>query len=440
MFKKIPLATVPLSSKELAITVTKILMGQMIKGKDVNRFEEDLAAYLAVDNVFAFNAGRTALYVALQALDLNPGEEVIVPAYTCPIVFEVILRLNLKPVLVDVNLETYNIEPELIPKALTPRTRAIVPVHLFGRPCDMERIAEVSGKFGLYTIEDAAQALGATFKAQKIGTFGDLAIFSFGPGKSITGGEGGAIAVNNPELAEPVSRIYAQLPSPSLKWAVHVVRNVIGMKTFSNPYMYALIQSYIEQTVEKTDEMIVDNCLALLEEAPVLHSTLLQAKMPSLSAAIASLQLKKLDEFNQKRIANANKLTTLLGGVNDRDFYLPKTDLTVRNTFSRYVVRIARRNRDFIINELLRHGIEAARPYHQILRLLGKLTTQKHLNAEELSSSLIALPNHPLLRTSEIQTIYTAFHSAASMKNNETSRTLSSKHSLIAETRPLKSC
>ena len=126
MLKKIPLTAVPLSSKELAIMVAKILTGQMIEGKDVSELEEDLATYLGVDKVLAFNAGRTALYVALQALDLNPREEIIVPAYTCPVVFEVILRLGLKPVPVDVNLETCNIDPELIPNAITPRTKAMV--------------------------------------------------------------------------------------------------------------------------------------------------------------------------------------------------------------------------------------------------------------------------------------------------------------------------
>lgn len=398
-----------MGSKELLTLFVKLLTGKGIEGDDVNIFENDLAAYLGVNEVFSFNSGRSALYVALKSLNLRRGEEVIVPAYTCAIVFEVILRLGLKPVLVDVDLETYNIDPELIPKAVTPRTKVIVPVHLFGRPCDMDRIIEISEKLGLYVVEDAAQALGAEFKRQKVGTLGDLAMFSFGPGKSITGGEGGALAVNNPDLGERINRISAQLPSPDWRWILHVARNVIAVKVFSNPSMYTLIKKYVKESVEESEKEILHNCLSLLRNAPPFYPTVKLAKMPNLSAAIIREQLAKADEFNEKRIANANRLTALFSNMNENEVVVPKRDPNMKSTYTRYVVRVIKGNRGLIVNRMLRYGIIAAGLYSYIKTFLEKLPNEKHLHAEELARSLIALPNHPLVTESDMQDIYDAF-------------------------------
>jgi perosamine synthetase len=184
----IPRTAIPIGNEELF----SILFPVMRNGnEEIADFEMDLASYLGALKVFAVNSGRTALFSALQALGLKKGENVIVPAYTCAIVFEVILRLGLKPNFVDVDPETYNFDPELIPKAITSGTRAIIPVHLFGAPCEMDQIMEIASKYGLFVVEDVAQALGAEYKGRKLGTFGDLAMFSFGPGKSVMSGEGG---------------------------------------------------------------------------------------------------------------------------------------------------------------------------------------------------------------------------------------------------------
>lgn len=413
MLKRIPLAAVPVNSNELLALAVKFLTSKEIEGGDVCRFESDLATYLGVNETFSFNTGRTALYVALKSLDLNHGEEVIVPAYTCAIVFEIVLRLGLKPVFVDVDLETCNIDPELIPKAVTPRTKAIIPVHLFGRPCDMDQIIETSEKLGLYIVEDAAQALGAKFKDRKVGNFGDLGVFSFGLGKSITGGEGGALAVNNPELGERISRIRAQLPRPGWEWVLHIAGNVVAMKVFSHPSTYALIKNYVEQSVEESDQMILRNCLSLSKGTPSSYPTVRLERMPNLSAAILREQLMKVDGFNEKRMANAHRLTMLFDEVHGKEVSVPpQNDPNVESTFTRYVVRVSRRNRELAVNELLRHGIGVTRPYYYIGMLLEKLSNEKYVHADKLCSSLIALPIHPLLTESDVQEIYNVFCSA----------------------------
>jgi len=196
---------------------------------------------------------------------------------------------------------------------------------------------------------------------------------------------------------------------PGWKWILHVVRNVIAMKVFSHPSMYALIKNYVEESVGESDKMILHNCLSLLKDTPTFCPTVKLAKMPNLSAAIIREQLVKADEFNEKRIDNANRLTALLGEVNGIEVGLSKGDPDVKSTYTRYVVRVIRGNRELIINRLLRQGIGVARLYYYIGMLLEKLSSERHLHAEDLANSLMALPNHPLLTESDVQDIYDIF-------------------------------
>ena len=179
-----------------------------IKGPAVKRFEQHLAGYLGVKHVIGCGNGTDALQLALMALDLAPGDEVITTSFTFIATAEVIALLKLTPVLVDVLPCTYNIDPEAAERAITPRTRAIIPVHLFGQTADMQRIMDISRKHNLYVIEDTAQALGADFtdpetgKTQKAGTIGTLGCTSFFPSKNLGAyGDGGAVFTNDDDLA-----------------------------------------------------------------------------------------------------------------------------------------------------------------------------------------------------------------------------------------------
>ena len=398
----IPRTAIPIGNEEIAVVLHRFLLGEDIYREDVARFENELATYLGIKRTFSFNSGRTALYVALETLDLKPGEEVIVPAYTCAIVFEVILRLGLKPILVDVNPKTYNIDHRLISEALSSKTRVIIPIHLFGRPCEMDQILEIAEKHNLYTIEDAAQALGAEYKKTKVGTFGDLAFFSFGPGKSITSGEGGAVAVNNEELEEKVMNFQAKLADPDFHWVLHVLRNVIAMKFFSTPRLYVLIRDRIEEETNKTDEEILENCINLMQQRDpnYLHPTIKLAKMPLGSAKMARLQLKKLDNLNQKRIENAVILTKSLCEINDRA-QLPKINGDIKNTFTRYPIQILEGSRDGVMKGLIERGVDAEKPYHYLIDVFESFRVEAP-NALTLAKSILTIPNHPLLKASDV--------------------------------------
>jgi dTDP-4-amino-4,6-dideoxygalactose transaminase len=184
-----------------------------INGPDVNNFAEDLKNYLGVKNVIPCANGTDALQIAMMALDLKPGDEVITPSFTYIATTEVIALLGLKPVFVEVNKDTFCVDAEAIEKAITPKTKAIVPVHLYGQAADMNAIMEIAKKHNLFVIEDNAQAIGSDYhltdgSVVKTGTIGDIGCTSFFPSKNLgCYGDGGAIFTNNEELAKKIKMI-----------------------------------------------------------------------------------------------------------------------------------------------------------------------------------------------------------------------------------------
>jgi len=171
-------------------------------GEYINRFEEEFCSYSDSQFGVACANGTLALQLALSALNIGPGDEVILPDLTFAATINTVLHAGAKPVIVDIEEDSWCIDPLEIKKALGPNTRAVIPVHLFGQPCDMDPILEIARNHNLAVIEDAAQAHGAKYKGQKVGSFGDIGCFSFFGNKVITTGEGGMCTTNNPDLNE----------------------------------------------------------------------------------------------------------------------------------------------------------------------------------------------------------------------------------------------
>ena len=185
---------------------------QFINGPDVKSFQNELANYLGVKHVITCANGTDALQIAMMGLGLKPGDEVITPSYTYIATTEVIGLLGLKPVFVDCESDTFNISPAAIKKAITKRTKAIVPVHLYGQSCDMQQIMQIAQENNLFVIEDNAQAIGCDYtmngKTLKTGTIGDVGCTSFFPSKNLgCFGDGGALFTNNDSLAEQLRMI-----------------------------------------------------------------------------------------------------------------------------------------------------------------------------------------------------------------------------------------
>lgn len=176
-----------------------------IEGKEDKAFEESFASYCGVSYCIGVGNGLDALMLALKALDIGEGDEVIVPSNTYIATALAVTYVGATPVFVEPDINTFNIDPNLIDAAITERTKAIMPVHLYGQACDMDPIMSIAKKYGLRVIEDCAQAHGATYKGKKIGTFGDAAGFSFYPGKNLGAlGDAGAVVTNNEELAKKI--------------------------------------------------------------------------------------------------------------------------------------------------------------------------------------------------------------------------------------------
>jgi len=177
--------------------------GHYILGPEVTAFESEMAQYLKVQHVVGCANGTDALFLALKALKIGPGDEVITTPFSFMATSEAIVHAGATPVFVDIEPETMNIDVNRLEDALTPRTRAILPVHIFGQPADMNAILSFAGAHGLFVVEDCAQAIGAEYKGQKTGTMGDIGCFSFFPSKNLGAmGDGGMCTTNNPELAE----------------------------------------------------------------------------------------------------------------------------------------------------------------------------------------------------------------------------------------------
>jgi len=196
-----------IAEEEISEVIKVLKSGLLVQGKNVNKFESKVAEFLNVKYAVAVSSGTAALCLALITIGIKDGDEVILPDFTHPATGNVVALTNAKPVLVDIDLRTYNIDSSKIKKNLSARTKAILPVHQFGQSADMDPVLDIAKKYNLYVIEDSACALGAKYKDNKCGTMGDAGCFSFHPRKVITTGEGGMVVTNIPDIAMKVKAL-----------------------------------------------------------------------------------------------------------------------------------------------------------------------------------------------------------------------------------------
>ncbi|MBL4818080.1 MAG: aminotransferase class V-fold PLP-dependent enzyme, partial [Deltaproteobacteria bacterium] len=179
----------------MAVLERGVLSGPL--SPEVTALEREFADYLGVKYCLATNSGTAALHIALAALEVKPGDEVIVPAFTFIATAMAVLQQGAMPIFADIELESFGLDPESFERAITPKTKAVIPVHLHGMPCDISRINEIAKAHDIAVIEDACQAHGATYQNQKVGTFGKLAAFSLQSSKNLACGEGGLLVTND---------------------------------------------------------------------------------------------------------------------------------------------------------------------------------------------------------------------------------------------------
>lgn len=224
--------------KEIDAAVLSTLeSGHFILGPQVGKFEESIAAYLGVDHAIGLASGTDALVIALRALNIGDGDEVIIPAYTFFATAGTVMSVGAKPVIVDVDPQSYQIDVSRIEAAITPKTKAIIPVHLYGHPVEMNPILEISRKHGLKVIEDNAQGFGAEYLGKKTGSFGDIGCLSFFPTKNLGAyGDGGAVVTNDPVLADQMRMLRAH------GWKKKYYSEMVGYNSRLDAMQAAILQ------------------------------------------------------------------------------------------------------------------------------------------------------------------------------------------------------
>lgn len=198
----LPFHVPTIGEEEIAEVVATLRSGWLTTGPKVKQFEQEFARYIGCQQAVAVNSGTAALHLALEAVGITEGDEVLIPTMTFTATAEVVTYLKAKPVLLDCRPDTLNLDPDRIERAITPKTKAIMPVHMGGLPCEMDRILEIARQYHLQVIEDAAHALPARYHGRMVGTLGDITCFSFYATKTITTGEGGMATTDNLEWAE----------------------------------------------------------------------------------------------------------------------------------------------------------------------------------------------------------------------------------------------
>lgn len=355
----IPLVNLQRMHDELAADIRAaidavVARGDYILGADVKAFEEEFAAYCGAKYCVGIGSGLDALYLAMKGLGIGPGDEVITAANTFIATALAIHQTGATPVLVDHHPHTYNLDPTRLTSAITRRTRAIIPVHLYGQPAEMDTIQAIANEHGLMVIEDAAQAHGARYKGRRCGTMGRAGCFSFYPGKNLGAlGDGGAVVTNDECLAAWIrdARHYGS--------RVKYVHAIAGQNT----------------------------------------------KLDTIQAAVLRVKLRHLDAWNERRRQRAAQYMDLLESL---PVDLPLSGKHVEHVYHLFVIRT--RQRDELLSQLQSRGIGAGLhypiPIHQQEALRSRCIVPQPLrNTERFCGQLLSLPMCPYLTPQETHTI-----------------------------------
>jgi dTDP-4-amino-4,6-dideoxygalactose transaminase len=336
---------------ELIDTVTRVLDSQhFILGPEVEAFEREVSEYVGTEFAVGCGSGSDALLLAQMAIGIEPDDEVITSPFTFGATAGSIARLKARPVFVDIHPDTFNIDERQLEAAITPRTRAIMPVHLFGLPANMDAVLEIASNHHLAVIEDAAQAIGARWKEKGIGSLGTFGCFSFFPSKNLGGaGDGGMITTNDPRLAQRLRVL-----------RVHGARK---------KYQYELLG--------------------------------INSRIDALQAAILRVKLRYLDDWTQRRRRNAERYCELFNEYDlPRQLALPSSQETSFHVYNQYSIRASRR--DELQEYLHDHGIPTEIYYPSPLHVEPAFAYLGYRagdfpNAEAACRQVLSLPIYPQL-------------------------------------------
>jgi dTDP-4-amino-4,6-dideoxygalactose transaminase len=343
---------------EIDAAIARVLeSSQFVLGEAVASFERDFAAYCGTDHAIAVNSGTSALHLSLLAAGIGAGDEVITTPFTFVATVAAILYTGARPVLVDIDPNNFNIDPAKIERAISPRTKAVMPVHLYGQPADMDPILEVAKRHNLIVIEDAAQAHGAQYKGRVVGSIGELGCFSFYPGKNLGAyGEGGAVTTSNPEYAR----------------TIRMLRDWGAEKKYEH-----LLKGY-------------------------------NYRMEGLQGAVLGVKLKHLESWTAARRAHALRYTELLAGSG---VTTPVEMPYARHVWHVYTVRTA--ERDELQQALSAAGVQTGIHYPIPVHLQPAYADLGYRagdfpHAEAAAKQVLSLPMFPEMTEAQLQEVVAA--------------------------------
>lgn len=349
----IPVGRPVLSAEEEEAVIRVLRSGMLAHGPETTSFEEEFARFCGTDHAVAVSSGTAALHATLRALGIGKGHEVIVPAFTFFATASAVCMCGARPRFGDIDPDTYTLSPESVKNLLSPKTRAVIGVHLFGQPCDARPIREICGDEGISFIEDAAQAHGAEYHGKKAGGLGTAACFSFYPTKNMTTGEGGMVTTDDAVLAQRI-------------------------RVFINHG----------------------------QQEKYLHASIgYNYRMTDIGAAIGRVQLGKLESFNRRRRETAAYYDARLPGYG---IVCPYVAPGVTHVYHQYVIRVTgefRLTRDELAQYLRDRGVGTAVhypiPLHRQPAFAGLAGEEVCPVAEECAATVLSLPVHPAVSDTE---------------------------------------
>jgi dTDP-4-amino-4,6-dideoxygalactose transaminase len=353
----IPAARPQIGAEERAAVDRVMQSGMLAQGPEVAAFETEFSTIVDGRHSIAVNSGTSALHMALLALGVGPGDEVIVPSFSFAATANSVALTGATPVFVDIETDYFAVDPAAVEAAITPRTRAIMPVHLYGHPADLVALAEIAKRHDLLIVEDAAQAHAAAVNGIPVGAWGDAAAFSFYPTKNMTSGEGGMVTTSSDEVA----RVTRLLRNQGMERRYE--NEVVGFNT----------------------------------------------RMTDIHAAIGRVQLTKLAGWTAQRQANAAFLSKNLAGV-----VTPPTADGFEHVFHQYTIRVVDADRDAFATELTSRGVGNGVYYPTPIHRLPSFRLDLDLPVtERATAQVLSLPIYPSLTEDELATIVETVNAVA---------------------------
>lgn len=378
-----------------------ILSAQYIMGNEVKTFEENFAKFIGTKHAISCGNGTDALVLALEALGIGSGDEVITTTYTFFATAESIAYVGAKPVFVDVDPETFNMDAALIEKSITPKTKAIMPVHLFGQACEMDEIMAIASKHNLYVIEDACQAVGGTYKGQRLGTFGDVACFSFFPTKNLgAAGDGGMIVTSNDKIATTLKALRVHGSGENGK-AAYTYRNEGSLEALNRDTTESVNSDNTVYNASKYYNYIVGH----------------NSRLDELQAAVLNVKLDYLEKWNERRLEIAKNYSDQLSSVQNKgQFKVPYASNDVKHVYHMYILKAENKEAltDYLASKGISTGIYYPVPLHlqKAFENLGYEVGDFPV-AEYLSKRTFAIPMYAELTDEQQAYIVSTIHNYA---------------------------